>query len=128
MGGIGNYLEDLILKHALTSSTAAFVTTTTVYLSLHTADPGETGANEFSSYVRPEVHIATGANSTYSNDTTHSVVVNSTGTITYVGLWDASATGTGNFFWGGALSASKTVANSGDTVTLAIGALTITLD
>lgn len=128
MGGISNYLEDLILKHALTSSTAAFVTTTTVYLSFHTADPGETGANEFSAYGRPAVHIATGANSTYANDTTHSVVVSSTGTITHVGLWDASTTGAGNFFWGGALSASKVVANTGDTVTLAIGALTVTLD
>lgn len=59
---------------------------------------------------------------------TASVVASATGTITYIGLWDGSATATANHLWSGALGTSKVVANVGDTVTVASGALTVTLN
>jgi hypothetical protein len=125
---LSNYLEDLCLNHVLTSSTAPFVTTTNIYVSLHTADPTESGtASPLASAGRFLVHFGVAASATSANDATASVVCSATGTITHVGLWDGSATATANHLWNGALTASKTVANVGDTVTLAIGALTVTL-
>jgi hypothetical protein len=40
---ISNYLEDKIIDHMLRNQ--AFSPPTTVYASLHTGDPGETGAS-----------------------------------------------------------------------------------
>ena len=126
---ISNYLEDLFLNHVLTSSTTPFVTTTSVYMSLHTADPGETGTGSpLASCPRFLVHFGAAASATGANDTTASVVASATGTITHAALWDATATGTANCLWYGPLSASKVVANVGDTVTLAVGALTVSID
>jgi hypothetical protein len=125
---MSDYIEGLVLTHILTTSTTPFVTTTAVYASLHTADPTETGtASPLASAGRFLVHFGAPANATSANDATASVVCSATGTITHVGLWDGSATATANHLWNGALSANKTVANVGDTVTLAIGALTVTL-
>lgn len=126
---LSNFLEDLVLNHVLTSSTTPFVTSTVIWGSLHTADPGETGtASPLASCPRFLVHFGVAASATSANDATASVVASSTGTVTHVGLWDGSATATANHLWSGALAANKTVANVGDTVTLAIGALTVTLN
>jgi hypothetical protein len=40
---MSNYLEDKVIDHMLRNQ--AFTPPTTVYASLHTSDPGETGAN-----------------------------------------------------------------------------------
>ena len=126
---ISNYLEDLILNHVLTSSTTPFVTTTSVWMSLHTADPGETGTGSpLASCPRFLVHMGSAVSATAANDTTASVIASATGTVSHAALWDSSATGTANCLWYGALAASKTVANVGDTVTLAVGGLTVALD
>lgn len=126
---ISAYIEDLLLNHVLGSSTTPFVTTTSVYMSLHTGDPGETGTGSpLASCPRFAVHIGAAVSATAANDSTASVIASATGTVTHVALWDATSTGTGNCFWYGALTASKVVANVGDTVTLAVGALTVTVD
>lgn len=104
-------------------------TTATVYVSLHTATPGTTGASEATggSYARQAVAAAgwnaaaSGANSNVNNiDFTAMPAA----TITHIGFWDALTSG--NYLWGGALSASKTT-NSGDTFRLSAAAVTVAL-
>ncbi len=127
---ISNYLENLILNHAIGTSTAGFVTTTVVYASLHTADPTETGTGSpLASCGRFIVHFGAAASATADIDTTASVVTSASGTITHLGLWDGSATATANHLWNGALSTSKNV-NVGDTITIATtsGSFAVTLN
>lgn len=103
---------------------------TTIYISLHTADPGDTGASEanYTSYAR--VVATTKFPGASSGSSANDVVITfptSTGgsnTVTHVGIWDASTAG--NWLGGGALSASKTIA-SGDTASFATSALTVSI-
>jgi hypothetical protein len=134
MSAFSNYLEDAIIAWCFTGTT--FPTAlTTVYVSLHTADPGDTGANEVTggNYARIGVANAgwtktTGgtASATNTADITFpaSGTVTWSGTVTHVGIW--SATTAGNFLYGGALSASKTVA-SGDVFKFTATNLTISV-
>ena len=107
--------------------------TTTCYVSLHTADPGDTGANEIAggAYARvgPVAFTNTGNNPTVS---ANSAIVTyppatadwaSGALITYFGTWDAATAG--NFRGSGAVNTPKAVHN-GDTARWAAGALTIT--
>lgn len=106
--------------------------TTTMYVSLHTADPGTTGANEVSTtgtgYARVAVgaFTYTGSEPTVASNTnivTFAAATAAWGTIAYFGDWDA-VTG-GNFRGSGAVTTPKAV-NSGDTARFAAGAITIT--
>jgi hypothetical protein len=104
--------------------------TTTAYVSLHTADPGDTGAGEVSggSYARvgPVTFTNAGANPTVSSNSailTYPAATAPWGTIGYFGVWSALSGGT--FRGSGAVTAPKAV-NSGDTARFAAGALTIT--
>ena len=121
---ISNYLEPKILD-AIFNNTSLAVTTP--YVSLHTADPGETGASEASggSYARQSASFGAASGGAISNDAAISFTGMPAATITHVGVWDASTAG--NFLWGGALTASKTT-NAGDTFTIASGDLDVTLD
>ncbi len=120
------YLRDKLLDHVLKGS--AYTQPTNIYISLHTADPGTTGASECTggSYARQlgnSSFAAAGSGSKASN-----AAFNFTGmpaaTVTHVGIWDAVTTG--NFLWGGSLTASKTV-GAGDTFQLPSGQLTASL-
>lgn len=99
----------------------------TPHVSLHTADPGEDGANECTggSYVRQAGSFGAAAGGAVSNDALIEFTDMPACTLTHAGVWDAASAG--NFLWGGALSASKTV-NAGDTAQIAIGELDATLD
>jgi hypothetical protein len=104
--------------------------TTTAYVSLHTADPGNTGAGEVSggAYARqgPVTFASAGNNPTVASNSailTYPAATASWGTITFFGVWDA-ATG-GNFRGSGAVTTPKLV-NSGDTARFAANSLTIT--
>ena len=121
---ISDYLENKILDKVLSNTD---FTVTTVYVSLHTADPGETGGNEVSggSYARQSAAFGSASAGTASNSATLSFTDMPAATITHVGLWDASTAG--NFLWGGALTASKTT-NAGDTFQIAAGDLDVSLD
>lgn len=103
-----------------------FTHPTTVYVSLHTADPGETGASECSggSYARQACAFDAPASKATSNSADESFTNMPACTVTHAGLWDASSAGT--FLWGGALTASKVV-NSGDTFKLPAGDLDVQL-
>lgn len=121
---ISNYAENKILDAVFSNTSFAVAA---VYISLHTADPGETGASEVAggTYARQltafDAAVAGATQNTGGETFTGMPAV----TITHIGCWDALTNG--NFLWGGALAASKVV-NSGDTVQLATGALDITLD
>ena len=103
--------------------TGGFPTATTQYVSLHSASPSTTGANEISggSYARQSLSWASvsGGSQASSNAQTFSSMPSVT--IGWFGYWSASTAGTYN--GGGALSSSLTVP-SGATVSAAIGAFT----
>jgi hypothetical protein len=127
MGSLSNYCENKILDHAL-KNTAWSASPTAVYLSLHTADPTETGGvGEVSgtNYVRKAITFAAPA----SRQILQSGDVNfdqagagGWGTVTHYGVWDASASG--NSLAYGSLTSSLLI-NQNDTPTVASGEVDI---
>lgn len=98
---------------------AVLVAGTTYYLSLHSADPGTTGASEFSGggYARQAIVFTTWTTGATAN--TAAIAVPNAGTTAalYVGVWSAVTVGT--YETGAALGSSVTAAS----VTFAIGAV-----
>jgi hypothetical protein len=125
-----NYQENLVLDFSLGSGTPA-----TVYLSLHTADPGETGANETTgtNYARKSVTnnstnwpaASSGVKLLHVAQSFATPGAGGWGTVTYFGIWDAASAG--NFMFGGQLTISKTI-NQDDAVSFAIDALSVTAE
>ena len=104
--------------------------TTTCYVSLHTADPVDTGGSEVSGngYARqgPVTFANAGSNPTVASNSaivTYPAATGAWGTITHFGTWDAATAG--NFRGSGAVTTAKAVGN-GDTARFAANALTIT--
>jgi len=128
---ISNYLEAKILDHVLRYGTAPYTGPTTVYLALHTQDPGELGTGtEVSagaySYARQPISFSAASGGSISMSNAYIEYTNMPGvTVTHVALWDDDGTPAGNCLWSGALTASRTV-TAGDT--LRITSLTVTLD
>ena len=123
---IANQLENKILDYILMGTT--FANITTVFAALHTADPGETcTASPVASCPRMAIVFNAAASATSVNATGVSFAVSSSGVATHLSLWDGSATATALALWYGALTASKAY-NAGDTITLASGALAVSLD
>jgi len=97
------------------------------YISLHTGDPSTTGANEVTggSYARQLEALAAASGGSKTNS---GAAIDFTGmptaTVTHFGVWDASSGG--NFLWGGALIASKSV-TSGDTFRFPTSSLTFSV-
>jgi len=102
---------------------------TSWYIGLFTTDPGETGAGtEVSggSYARTAVTMSVSGNTaTNSAAVEFSAATASWGTITHIGVMDASSGGT--MIVHAALDASKAIA-SGDVFRIPAGDLDITLD
>jgi hypothetical protein len=136
MAAFSNYLEDQIIGWAFSGATFATLPTAgTVWVSLHTADPADTGANEVTggNYARISVAAAgwtktTGGTASATNTAEivypASGTVTWSGTVTHVGIWNAS--GAGNFLFGGALTTSRVVA-SGDVFKFLASNLTISV-
>jgi hypothetical protein len=122
---ISNYLENIILDHILRNQ--AFTPPSTVYVALHTADPGETGASEVTggSYARQAVTFGAASGGAVSNTGAINFPAMPAVTVTHASLWDASTAG--NCLWTGALAASKVI-NSGDTPTFPIGDIDVAVD
>ena len=97
-----------------------------IYVSLHTADPGNTGANEVTggSYARQLVTFNAPANSSMSNSADLVFSDMPEVTVTHVGLWTAASGGT--FLWGGPLTTSRTL-QAGDALVIAAGNLTLSI-
>lgn len=127
MAEMSDYLENALINATLRNT--AYSSPNTVYVGLHTADPTDAGTGTEvagSSYARTSVTFAAPSNgSSASNaDCTFPTATGSWGTITHIGLWDASTTG--NLLYHTPLDASKTIA-SGDIFKIASGSLTVTL-
>lgn len=125
---LSNYAENKILDHML--GVASWTMPAAVYVSLHSSDPGETGANELAvanGYARQAATFSSAASGATSNSGT--VTFTNTGSAwsaaTHFAVWDASSGG--NCLGVGALAASKTVGAS-DTATFAAGDLDVTMD
>lgn len=128
--GFSTYLANEILDHVILGST--YTAPTGIFVSLHSADPGNTGANELTGngYARITARADFGtvaASKTIDNDTAITFAAASGGdwsAATHFGLWDAVSGG--NFLFGAALTASKTV-QDGDDAEFAAGELDVTL-
>lgn len=123
MVGLSPYGEDQVLTPLIT----------TAFVSLHTADPGNTGASEVSTtggsnYVRQSAAFTKtpgGSNTVAANTSiiTYAAAGTSWGTITHFGIWDQASGG--NFRGGNIVNTSKAIGLN-DTARFAAGALTIT--
>lgn len=127
MTAFSNYLENKILLHVLANT--SYTSPTTVYLSLHTADPTDAGTGtEVSggSYARQSFASTISGNAASNTSAIEfPTATGSWGTVTHVGVWDASSSG--NLLFHGALTNSKTI-SSGDVLRIPAGDLDITLD
>jgi hypothetical protein len=105
------------LANYVCRGTAPTALTAPIKVSLHTADPGVTGANEVTggSYARQNAGYSTASGGACALAATVSFTGMPSSTISHVGLWDSS--GTPKFLQGTALSSSK-VLNAGDTFSL----------
>lgn len=127
MAEMSNYLEDALINATLRNT--SYSSPAVVYVGLHTADPTDDGSGaEVSggSYARTAVTFGAPSNgvSTNSADVEFPQASGTWGTITHIGIWDASSAG--NLLYHTALDASKAI-SSGDIFKIASGNLSVTL-
>ena len=127
MSAMSDYLENKFLDHFLgTASTSA---PAAVYIGLHTADPTDAGTGAEVSgfnYSRQSVSFGASSGGTASNDAAVEFPAangGSWGTITHIGIYDASSAG--NLLFHSALTTSKTIAD-GDIFKVAVSGIDIT--
>jgi hypothetical protein len=122
-----NYLETELLDHVFAGN--AYTSPSAVYVGLFTSSPSEDGSGtEVSggSYVRKEGSFTVSGNTaTTSAAIEWPTATASWGTITHIGIYDASSSG--NLLAYASLTASKAIA-SGDVFRIPAGDIDITLD
>jgi hypothetical protein len=128
MAEMSNHLENAIINATLRNT--SYTSPTTVYVGLYTTDPGEgnTGTEvSGGSYARTAVTFGAPSNgvSTNSASVTFPTATGTWGTVTHIGILDASTSG--NLLYYTALDASKSIA-SGDVFTISTGNLSVTLE
>ena len=126
-----DYLEKKIVDHVL--GKAAYTMPGTTYLALFTANPTDTGsqAGEVSAggYARQAISTAMGASDATTGTSSNTSAITfgpataAWGTVTYVGIMDASTAG--NMLVAIPLTTSRTI-NNGDSFQFAVGQLTLT--
>lgn len=132
MSAFGNYSELRTLDFWFKANSLTTTAPANVYVSLHTGDPGDTGANEATTggYARKVQTFAAastdgGGITTIDSDADITIgAFTGAATFTHMGIWDAVTTG--EFLAGGALSSSRTVAN-GDQLKFSSGNITVAL-
>lgn len=99
------------------------ITAVGLYLSLHSADPGTTGASEITGggYARQAITWGAASGGTATNTGALSFTVAAATTVAYVGVWSAATTGT---YYVGAATTSVTF-NQAGTASVAASALTL---
>lgn len=138
MSAASDYLENALANAVLRG--VAFTSPAQTYISLHTAAPGDTGANEvslaaFPAYLRKDAALGgaqsaawTAASGGVSKNALQLIFAVYDGaaplTITHFGVWDALTAG--NNLLGGALAASRTL-NPGDVFVVDVQKLTVTV-
>jgi hypothetical protein len=124
---MSDYLEIKLLNETLNG--VAFTAVDNPYISLHTADPTDTGTGaEVSggSYARVASSFATATTGSVVTDATATfpTATANWGTVGWIGLWDAASSG--NMLYHTALDAPKTI-DSGDIFKITTGNLSVTL-
>ena len=129
MAALSDYAEKLLLDFLMTTGTAT--RPTNWYVALYTGAPSDSGGGtEVSAggYARQSVSFnaasSPGGTTSNSNEVSFTASGGDYGTVTHMGIFDASSSG--NLLWHGALTASKTVAD-GDTLTFAVGNIDLTM-
>ena len=128
MSKIANYLENAIVNHFLRNSSVT--SPTKVYLALYTSDPtdADTGTEvSGGAYARQAITFSAPSNGSTSNSSTITfpTATGNWGTITHMGIRDASSGG--NLLFYGPLSVSKTI-TTGDQFIVNSGNLVVTID
>lgn len=120
---ISNYLENKLLDTLRNTSLAV----SSVYLKLHTGDPGEDGTNNAATETTRKLvsFSAASGGSMASSASVEWTNVSTTETYSHWSAWDTVGPTGGNCLWSGALSSNASV-TAGDT--FAITSLTLTLD
>lgn len=93
-------------------------------VSLHTADPSTTGANENAntgSYARQACSWNTASGGSMTNSTALTFATAGSTAVSYFGTWSSATYGAGSYAIGGALASSVTAAS----ITVASGAITL---
>ena len=142
-----NAFENLMLLHYFNNAThpnvgdaaglLASAAAGSIYVSLHTADPGEAGDQTtseatYTGYARVAVarssagFTVSGSNASNAAAVAFGACTAGTNTITYFGIGSATS-GAGNLYASGALSASLAV-SAGITPSVAIGELDVNMD
>lgn len=124
-----NALETELLDHVFANN--AYTSPTTIYVSLHTADPTDSGSvtNEVSGvgYERQTATFTVSGNAaTTSAAIEYPAATANYGTVTHIGIHSAS-TGSGNMLAYAELSVAKTI-TTGDVLRIPAGDIDITLD
>jgi hypothetical protein len=129
MAALSDHAENLLLNWLMT--TDSVTRPTAWYVGLYTAAPSDAGGGTEVSgngYSRQSATWGTASGTGGTTDNTGNVTFTAAGgdwgTITHIGIHDAS-TG-GNLLWHGAMSASKTIAD-GDTLQFNTGNIDLTL-
>jgi hypothetical protein len=127
MAEFSNYLEDALINATLRNT--AYTSPTTVYVSLYTSDPtdADTGTEvSGGSYARTSVTFDAPSNGVTQNsaDVTFPTATASWGTVSHIGVHDASTSG--NLLFHTPLDTAKTI-DSGDIFKIETGNLTVTL-
>jgi hypothetical protein len=129
MAALSDHAEKLLLDWLMTSGTAT--RPTAWYVALYTAAPSDSGGGtevSGSGYSRQAVAFDAAATPGGTTSNTGAVTFTASGgsfgTVTHVGIFDASTAG--NLLWHGAMTASKTVGD-GDTLEFSIGNIDLTL-
>lgn len=134
MAGFTDYTEGKVLDHIFGAT--SYSAPGTLYAALSTTTPTDAGGNftepSGNSYARVSITNnttnfpnASGGSKSNGTTITFPTASGSWGTVTHIGLYDASSNG--NLIVWAALSASKTIGN-GDTASVAASGFTVTLD
>jgi hypothetical protein len=127
MAEFSNYLENALINAVLRNT--SYTSPATVYVSLYTTDPtdADTGTEvSGGSYARTSATFGAPSNgvSTNSADVTFPTATASWGTVTHIGIHDASTSG--NLLFHTPLDTAKTI-DSGDIFKIETGNLSVTL-
>ena len=127
MSEMSNYLETALVNATLRNT--AYTSPATVYAALFTTDPTDAGSGTEvtgGSYARTAITFGSPSNgvTTNSADVTFPTCTVAWGTVTHMGIYDASTSG--NLLYHTPLDASKTV-DSGDIFKISSGNLSVTL-
>ena len=127
MAEFSNYLENALINATLRNT--AYTSPSVVYIALYTSDPTDanTGTQvSGGSYARQSATFGAPSNGTSTNSAAIEFpqCTSSWGTVSFIGIMDASTSG--NLMYHTALDTAKTI-DTGDIFKIAIGSLSVNL-